>query len=282
VAVAANGSIGTRSIEPVARTNTEVPTASSPTSTSSAAIATTTLTPSQLQIIDNAAQTIGQEAAGMSDYQITSGIINAIDATGAFTATEEQAAASAFINPNTGTFSFAATPAQIQSWEQQIESPIETQLSIAALPVVGSGPPTSLVPINPPPGDTPPNAPPPNTPPNTSTTTTGGGTTTVPNINPFLQLFTTWLGSQSPSGSGSGGGSVTDSTGAGDVPGTSTPISSLGAITPIGTPTSTTSSGSDAPLIIGVLLLAAIGGGIWLYERHKKKKGTAPPSPAPS
>lgn len=80
--------------------------------------------PQQQAAINAATTSIGSQAAGMSDYAITSGIINNLQQTGLFTPQELSAASSAFINPNTGKFSNAATPDQVQSWQQQLSSPI--------------------------------------------------------------------------------------------------------------------------------------------------------------
>jgi hypothetical protein len=91
----------------------------------------------------------------------------------------------------------------------------------------------------------------------------------------MLATLLPWLSSLATGGTGG-------TTGAGDLPGTSTPISSLGALTPIGTPTSTSSTGSpNLVIIVVVLVLAGVGFFWYLHNKHKKTHQGAP-HPAPS
>ena len=277
----------TQALEP--RSNAETGTAAP-----AAAATSPTISAQQHQDVANAAASIGAQAAGMSDYAITSGIINKLQQTGDFTAAEIQAASNAFINPNTGTFSFAATPGQVQGWVQQIEGPLLTALNAEAIPVVGSDA-APLQPLPPPPsydgsgGFT--TTPAPTTDGGGTTTTSTGGTDggtagyisgTAAAVPDFSSMFAQWLASiggtpgTAAGGQSSGGAGVT---GAGDAPGTSTPISSLGALTPIGTPTTTQSAGSPE-IVLGVIAAAGAGVGFWLYERHKHKMAKGAPPPA--
>jgi|SRR5579875_3514180 len=95
----------------------------------------------------------------------------------------------------------------------------------------------------------------------------GGGSSATPDPNSAAGLqntFLKWLSSLQPS-----------TTGAGNMPGTSTPISSLGALQPIGTPTST--SGSPNVVLIAFALILGVAGVFWyLHSKHKREHRNAP------
>lgn len=145
--------------------------------------------------------------------------------------------------------------------------------STAAQPIVPAAPP-ALAPISPPPDATPP---PPSDDGSGSTTTGTNGT--APDSGSTLAAILSFLSNLGGGNGASGSGSSGIAPAAGDMPGTNTPISSLPALTPIGTPTQTTSAGSPE-VVLGVVAAIGAGIGFYLYERHKKKTAK-PPIPPP-
>lgn len=248
------------------------------------------LNPNQAAAVSTAVTQEAAQAKGQTGVQINAGITQLLESQFAnlFTPGELQAGQAGSQITGTGIWNSTVTPtaAWIQNEETAIGAYMAQEAAVAPpgpAPVVASSP-TPLVPIAPPTTPTPPDpnqtlTPTPTTsttttsPGSTSTTTTSPSTSTTPDPNSIAGLLATLL----PVLSGaSGGGSATGTgtTGAGDLSGTNQPISSLGALQPIATPTSTTSTGAPG-MLVAVIAIAAIGVGFWLFERHKKK--SSPP-----
>jgi len=169
------------------------------------------------------------------------------------------------------------TSAEEQSWPEQLERALALVPNTIASPqpvVASSTTSSTMTPLNPPSTVTP--APATSTTTGSTTTPTAATSTTTgtagfTSLVNALQPLITAATSGSNGGSGSGSSGTSNVSGAGDLYGTSTPISSLGALTPIGTPTTTSSTGDSAPIIVvAVVIVGAVA--FWLWERHRKKK----------
>lgn len=264
---------GTRVSQPIARV-----TAPGPNNSAAAATATgvpTSLTAAEQQAANDAAAVLtghgtGNQAQAKVIQDLTSWVPYGI-----VTQADVDAAANDLIQ---GTGAWGNGAVNVQQLFTQIDNAVGAAITQAPAPVVPSDP-GQLVPRGGGVTATPIPSP-------ISVTTVGGGgdptttqstggTTTDP-LTTILQ-YLQGLSGANVSGSGATG-SGSSSGGDGEVAGTSTPISSLGALTPIGTPTSTSSSGAPV-MAIAVAVIAAGGVGVWIFEKnHKKKTATnAPP-----